>query len=54
MYGALKRNHGNTGSYSAMRRFLIHLKAERGVAATTILDFAPAEAMRVDFGAGPV
>ena len=54
MYGALRRNHGYTGSYSAMRRFLIHLKAERGVAATTILDFAPGEAMQVDFGAGPV
>jgi len=54
MYGALKRNHGYTGSYSAMRRFLIHLKDERGVAATTILEFAPADAMQVDFGAGPV
>jgi len=31
-----------------------HLAAERGVAATTILEFAPADAVQVDFGAGPV
>jgi transposase len=37
-----------------VRRFLLHLKAERGARATTILEFAPAEAAQVDFGAGPV
>lgn len=31
-----------------------HLAAERGVAATTILEFAPADAVQVDFGADPV
>ncbi|MEM5389606.1 hypothetical protein VSR68_39580 [Paraburkholderia phymatum] len=51
IFSALERNHGYTGSYSAVRRFLLHLKAERGVRATTILDFAP---VQVDFGAGPV
>jgi len=54
MHSALKRNHGYTGSYSAVRRFLKHLDAERGVQAATILDFAPADAAQVDFGAGPV
>lgn len=54
IFSALERNHGYTGSYSAVRRFLLHLKAERGVRATTILDFAPAEASQVDFGAGPI
>jgi transposase len=53
IFNALKRNHGYTGSYSAVRRFLLHLKAERGARATTILEFAPADAAQVDFGAGP-
>ncbi|KAG0164406.1 hypothetical protein DFQ28_001162 [Apophysomyces sp. BC1034] len=38
----------------AWNPFLLHLKAERGTKATTILEFAPAEAAQVDFGAGPV
>jgi transposase len=54
IFSALQRNHGYTGSYSAVRRFLLHLKAERGVTATTILEWAPADAVQVDFGAGPV
>ncbi|WP_218023719.1 hypothetical protein [Paraburkholderia ribeironis] len=37
-----------------MRRFLLHLKAERGARATTIPELAAAEAAQVDFGAGPV
>ncbi|MGF6759676.1 transposase [Paraburkholderia sp. GAS42] len=53
IFGALERNHGYSGSYSAVRRFLLHLKAERGVTATTILEFPPADAAQVDFGAGP-
>jgi hypothetical protein len=53
IHHALKRNHGYTGSYSAVRRILLGLRAERGVPATTILEFAPAEAAQVDFGAGP-
>jgi hypothetical protein len=44
MHSALKRNHGYTGSYSGVRRFLKHLGAERSVAATTILNFPPADA----------
>ncbi|MEM5300293.1 DDE-type integrase/transposase/recombinase, partial [Burkholderia sp. JPY481] len=54
IFNALQRNHGYTGSYSAVRRFLLHLKAERGARATTILEFAPADAAQLDFGAGPV
>ena len=54
IHAALRRNHGYTGSYSAVRRMVGHLAAERGVAATTILEFAPADAVQVDFGAGPV
>lgn len=34
IHSALKRNHGYTGSYSAVRRFLTHLAGERGVTAT--------------------
>ncbi len=54
IHHALKRNHGYTGSYSAVCRILLGLRAERGVPATTILEFAPAEVAQVDFGAGPV
>jgi transposase len=52
IYRALVRNHGFTGSYSAVRRFLQGLAAAHPVA-TTVLDFAPAEAAQLDFGAGP-
>jgi hypothetical protein len=31
IFSALERNHGYSGSYSAVRRFLLQLKAERGV-----------------------
>jgi len=54
IYGALKRSHGFTGSYSAVRRMLQAIQAEEPVPATMILDFDPAEAAQVDFGAGPV
>lgn len=50
----LCRNHGYTGSYSAMRRFLQQLAAAQPQVCTTMrLDFDPAEAAQVDFGAGP-
>lgn len=54
IHAALQRNHGYTGSYCAVKRMLRRLGAERGVATTTILDFAPADAAQIDFGAGPV
>jgi transposase len=54
IHAALKRNHGYTGSYSAVRRLLQQLAATEPVAATTRLDFAPGEAAQVDFGAGPL
>jgi transposase len=51
---ALKREHGYTGSYSAVRRLLATLKRETPPEATVRLDFAPGEAAQVDFGAGPM
>lgn len=53
IFDALVRNHGFTGSYSAVRRFLQSLDAATPKA-TVILDFAPGEAAQVDFGAGPL
>lgn len=53
IHAALKREHGYTGSYSAVRRMLAHLRRSRPVEATVRLCFAPAEAAQVDFGAGP-
>ena len=54
MTAALKRDHGYTGSYSAVRRMLATLKREIPPEATVRLVFAPGEAAQVDFGAGPM
>jgi hypothetical protein len=53
IHAALKREHGYSGSYSAVRRMLAHLTRSRPPEATVRLYFAPAEAAQVDFGAGP-
>lgn len=49
----LKREHGFTGSYSAVRRILSDIERDTPVEATCRLHFEPAEAAQVDFGAGP-
>jgi transposase len=54
IHAALKREHGFTGSYSAVVRMLRHMHAARPPEVTVRLSFAPAEAAQVDFGAGPV
>lgn len=54
IHTALKREHGYTGSYSAVRRMLGTLKRETPPDATVRLAFAPGEAGQVDFGAGPM
>jgi transposase len=53
IHAALQRNHGYTGSYSAVRRFLQAQAASQPPAATMRLDFAPGDAAQIDFGAGP-
>lgn len=52
IHQALVRNHGFTGSYSAVRRFLRTL-APPSARATTILDFEAGDLAQVDFGSGP-
>jgi transposase len=54
IHTALKREHGYTGSYSAVRRLLATLKREATPETTVRLAFAPGEAAQVDFGAGPM
>lgn len=54
IHAALRRNHGYAGSYSAVRRFLQAHAATQPLATTMRLDFAPGDAMQVDFGAGPI
>src|SRR5690606_12225677 len=54
MHAALRREHGFTGSYSAVRRMLVDLRAREPAATTVRLHFEPAEAAQVDFGAGPM
>ena len=52
IHHALKRRHGFTGSYSAVRRFLQNL-ADTTPRVTTVLEFAPGDTAQVDFGQGP-
>ena len=52
IHQALIRKHQFAGSYSAVRRFLQKLQ-DSHPQATTVLEFAPAEAAQVDFGSGP-
>jgi len=54
IHAALVREHGYTGSYSAVLRLLRRLRAARPPEVTVRLSFAPGEAAQVDFGAGPV
>lgn len=52
IYAHLQREHGFTGSYSIVQRYLKILKdTYRPV--TTILEFNPGESAQVDFGQGP-
>ena len=53
IHAALVRNHGYTGSYSAVRRVLLRVAPVKVPDATMRLIFAPGEAAQVDFGAGP-
>lgn len=54
IHGALKRNHGDAGSYSSVYRLVRSILSARLPDATVPLLFAPAEAAQVDFGAGPM
>ncbi len=53
IHAALCREHGYTGSYSAVHRLIRSIKAATPPEATIRLHFGPAEAAQVDFGAGP-
>jgi transposase len=53
IHAALKRQHGWSGSYSAVRRLLADIHAKLPAEATCRLDFEPGDAAQVDFGAGP-
>ncbi|MCA3074796.1 MAG: IS21 family transposase [Rhodocyclaceae bacterium] len=54
IHAALKRNHGYTGSYSAVYRMIAGIHSAQVPEATVRLHFAPGEAAQVDFGAGPM
>ena len=54
IHAALRRTHGYEGSYSSVRRIVRAIHEAMPPAATMILDFDPAEAAQIDFGAGPV
>jgi hypothetical protein len=52
IHAALKREHGYTGSYSAVRRIVAGIRSALPPETTVRLTFAPGEAAQVDFGAG--
>jgi len=52
IHAALQRQHGFTGSYFSVYRFVRKLQT-RLPDTTTILEFKPGEAAQVDFGSGP-
>lgn len=54
IHQALQRQHGWTGSYSAVRRMIAGIRTTLPPEVTCRLDFAPGEAAQVDFGAGPI
>ena len=54
IHATLVRNHGYTGSYSSMYRFLGQLVSLQQPDVPLRLTFKPADAVQVDFGAGPL
>lgn len=52
MHQKLAKDHGFTGHYSSVRRFVRQLKGTTP-RVTTVLDFVPGDTAQVDFGAGP-
>lgn len=54
IHAALKRNHGYTGSYSAVLRFVQRISPQELPEAFVPLDFEPGEAAQIDFGQGPL
>ena len=53
IHATLVRNHGYTGSYSSMYRFLGQLVSLQVPDVPLRLTFNPADAVQVDFGSGP-
>ena len=54
IFAALQREQGWSGSYSAVRRMLADIRSAEPPETTCRLDFEPADAAQVDFGAGPM
>jgi len=53
IHAALKRQHGWSGSYSAVRRLVADIRRQLPPETTCRLEFEPGDAAQVDFGAGP-
>lgn len=54
IHAALRRNHGYTGSYSSVRRFVQAHVIAQPPSTTMRLDFDPGDAAQIDFGSGPI
>lgn len=54
IHAALKREHGYTGSYSAIVRIVRRLRDAQPPEVTVRLEWLPGDAAQVDFGAGPM
>lgn len=53
IHATLVRNHGYTGSYSSVHRFVQQIHSSKTPDSPLRLTFKPAKAAQVDFGAGP-
>jgi transposase len=53
IYEYLVKNHGFSGAYNCVQRFVKKLKNENNTKLTVLLSFQPGEAAQVDFGKGP-
>jgi transposase len=53
IHAALQRQHGFSGSYDSVQRFVKKIKDKLSIKSTTVLEFKPGECAQVDFGAGP-
>jgi hypothetical protein len=54
IHAALKREHGYTGSYSAIVRIARRVREAQPPEVTVRLEWMPGDAAQVDFGAGPM
>lgn len=54
IHQTLVNNHGFTGSYWAVNRYIKSMIAQQPSKVSTVMEFDPGDAVQVDFGSGPL